>query len=127
MKEIEIALAAHALIKIRVANDDREARIAMLDSICVELGAAPVQRIGKLLVVYRPKPTEQPPSVRGRSPTRTAAKKILREEAKRDPATGKLFILKKSTRKIVSGARPPRTERIRKSGQKSTKKAFQGN
>ncbi|GAB3544224.1 YhbY family RNA-binding protein [Noviherbaspirillum agri] len=53
MKEIDASLNAHGLIKIRVFGDDREARIAMYESICSELGAAPVQHIGKLLVIYR--------------------------------------------------------------------------
>ena len=54
-KEIDAGLDAHGLIKVRVFGDDREARIAMYDSICGELDAAPVQHIGKLLVIYRPK------------------------------------------------------------------------
>lgn len=55
MKEIGLCLDAHGLIKIRVFGDDRDARIAMYETICAELGAAPVQHIGKLLVIYRPK------------------------------------------------------------------------
>jgi RNA-binding protein len=55
MKEINSSLNTHGLIKVRVFGDDREARIAMYDSICTELDAAPVQHIGKLLVIYRPK------------------------------------------------------------------------
>lgn len=55
MKEIELGLDSHGLIKVRVFGDDREARVAMYDTICEQLGAAPVQHIGKLLVLYRPK------------------------------------------------------------------------
>ncbi|MFZ6730553.1 YhbY family RNA-binding protein [Undibacterium sp. Ji42W] len=55
IKEIDAGLNAHGLIKVRVFGDDREARIGMYDTICAELNAAPVQHIGKLLVVYRPK------------------------------------------------------------------------
>ncbi|MEH6434351.1 ribosome assembly RNA-binding protein YhbY [Massilia sp. DD77] len=55
MKEIAASLDAHGLIKVRVFGDDREARIAMYEQICEELGASPVQHIGKLLVLYRPK------------------------------------------------------------------------
>lgn len=55
MKEIASSLDAHGLIKVRVFGDDREARIAMYEQVCEELGAAPVQHIGKLLVLYRPK------------------------------------------------------------------------
>ena len=56
LKEIDINLNAHGLIKIRVYGDSRENRTTYLEQICAELGAAPVQHIGKLLVVYRPTP-----------------------------------------------------------------------
>jgi RNA-binding protein len=55
MKEIDASLNAHGLIKIRVFGDDREARVEMYETICAKLEAAPVQHIGKLLVIYRPK------------------------------------------------------------------------
>ncbi len=55
MKEIDHGLNAHGLIKVRVFGDDREQRIAFYESICTELQAAPIQHIGKLLVLYRPK------------------------------------------------------------------------
>lgn len=55
MKEIGASLDAHGLIKVRVFGDDREARVAMYEEICEKLDAAPVQHIGKLLVLYRPK------------------------------------------------------------------------
>ena len=54
LREIAINLDAHELIKVRVLGDDRDARVAMYDRICDELGAAPVQHIGKLLVMWRP-------------------------------------------------------------------------
>lgn len=55
MKEIDNSLNSHGLIKVRVFGDDREARIAIYETICDKLGAAPVQHIGKLLIMYRPK------------------------------------------------------------------------
>ena len=55
MKEIDASLNSHGLIKIRVLGDDRDARVSHYETICADLGAAPVQHIGKLLVVYRPK------------------------------------------------------------------------
>lgn len=55
LKEVDASLDAHGLIKVRVFGDDREARLAMYETICDQLGAAPIQHIGKLLVVYRPK------------------------------------------------------------------------
>jgi len=56
LKEIDVCLKAHELIKIRVYGDSREDRLAYLERICTELAASPVQHIGKLLVVYRENP-----------------------------------------------------------------------
>src|SRR5580704_17402233 len=58
LAEIEVHLAAHQLIKIRVLGDDREARVAAYADICDRLDAAPIQQIGKLLVVWRPESDE---------------------------------------------------------------------
>ncbi|MBU0745580.1 MAG: YhbY family RNA-binding protein [Gammaproteobacteria bacterium] len=58
-KEIDAALNAHGLIKVRVFNDDRAARELMYQQLTAELGAAPIQHIGKLLVLWRPQPTKE--------------------------------------------------------------------
>ena len=55
LKEIDLGLDSHGLIKVRVFGDDREARVGMYATICDTLSAAPIQHIGKLLVLYRPK------------------------------------------------------------------------
>ena len=52
-KEIDLGLRHHELIKIKISNDDREAREQMLTEICADLAAAPVQNIGKTVIVYR--------------------------------------------------------------------------
>jgi len=54
MREIDRALAAHELIKVRVPSDEREERDAMFRQIAGTLGAACVQSIGKVLVFFRP-------------------------------------------------------------------------
>jgi putative YhbY family RNA-binding protein len=59
LDEIERCLKAHELIKIRVFEADREARDALLLEICTTLGAAPVQHIGKLLIIWREKPVTE--------------------------------------------------------------------
>ena len=59
LQEIDASLKAHELIKVRVYNDHREEREAFLESICNELEAAPVQHIGKLLVIWRPTPEKE--------------------------------------------------------------------
>lgn len=63
VKETDAALNAHGLIKVRVQGDDREAREAMFVQLCDELNAAPIQHIGKLLVLWRPIP-EKPKAER---------------------------------------------------------------
>jgi putative YhbY family RNA-binding protein len=54
LKEAEIAIRSHGLIKVRVFSDDRTAREAMLTEMADKLDAAPIQHIGKLLVLWRP-------------------------------------------------------------------------
>jgi putative YhbY family RNA-binding protein len=58
-KEADAALKAHGLIKIRVFSDDRTAREAMLQALAEDLNAAPIQHIGKLLVLWRPMPEKE--------------------------------------------------------------------
>ena len=58
MREIDLALQSHELIKVRVHGEDRQQRTILIDEICRALGAAAVQQIGKVLIVYRPRPDE---------------------------------------------------------------------
>jgi putative YhbY family RNA-binding protein len=57
--ETDAALNAHGLIKVRVFSDDRAARDEMFAALAETLGAAPVQHIGKLLVLWRPMPPKE--------------------------------------------------------------------
>lgn len=59
VKETDNALKAHGLIKIRVLGDDRTARNDMFAALCDQLGAAPIQHIGKLLILWRPIPEKE--------------------------------------------------------------------
>ena len=59
VKETDAALNAHGLIKIRVLGDDRAAREAVFQQLADQLNAAPIQHIGKLLVLWRPKPAKE--------------------------------------------------------------------
>ena len=58
LREIEANLKSHELIKVRLAGDDRDARPATIGEICEATGAIAVQHIGKVLVIYRPRPPE---------------------------------------------------------------------
>jgi putative YhbY family RNA-binding protein len=54
--EIDLALLKHELIKVRVGSDDRDVRTALLEAICDAADCAPVQHLGKVLVLWRPNP-----------------------------------------------------------------------
>ena len=66
LTEINTSLISHELIKTRGFNDDREVREQYLASTREQLQAAPVQHIGKLLVVWRPNPEAKPKNARRR-------------------------------------------------------------
>lgn len=53
IKEIELNLNAHELIKIQVGGDDRKVRKALYLDICTRANATAVHHIGKQLVIYR--------------------------------------------------------------------------
>jgi RNA-binding protein len=74
VKETEAALKAHGLIKVRVFSDDRAAREATLAELAATLNAAPVQHIGKLLVLWRP----IPPKVKTEREDRGAAPQVVK-------------------------------------------------
>jgi putative YhbY family RNA-binding protein len=121
-KETDAALNAHGLIKVRVLGDDRVQREAMYQALADELNAAPIQHIGKLLVLWRPKPA-----------------KVKAEDEDRKPGPRDVKVIKYSKR---SGQRPEiktlrvlGNQRLSPGGQvkrakppkpKSAKKAAQG-
>ncbi|WP_122036666.1 ribosome assembly RNA-binding protein YhbY [Aliivibrio sp. EL58] len=51
--EIEIALNHHELIKVKIASEDRETKLLIVDAIIRETEAEKVQVIGKTLVLFR--------------------------------------------------------------------------
>ena len=54
LREIDRALAAHELIKVKVPSDDRELRESAFTVVAEKLSAAKVQSIGKTIVLFRP-------------------------------------------------------------------------
>ena len=82
LREIDAALKSHELIKVRVAGDDRDMRAAAYATICTELDCAPVQHIGKQLVLFRAKPADTTPAI----PKRPAGpRKTKKQLAARPP------------------------------------------
>jgi putative YhbY family RNA-binding protein len=76
--EIDTSLRSHELIKIRVLGDDRDARRQLIDAICEATEAQPVQRIGKILVIYRPRPPEDEPPAPQARPKRKLPRRTKR-------------------------------------------------
>jgi RNA-binding protein len=62
MVELERALTAHELIKVRIGSADREARETLCNTICERTDAASVQRVGKVPVLWRPRPVDLEPA-----------------------------------------------------------------
>ena len=53
VKEVELALKAHELIKVRAPGLERDARAVTFQALCERTGAEAVQEIGKVCVIYR--------------------------------------------------------------------------
>jgi RNA-binding protein len=88
LREIDRSLNAHELIKIRAFSDEREERAAWLEAICAQLSAAPVQHIGKILVVFRANPDKKPPSAakpRRKQPRLTKRQEVNKVLTRRRP------------------------------------------
>ena len=81
VKEIDAALNSHGLIKVRVFSDERETRVTFFETLANQLNAAPIQHIGKLLVLWRPMPDKE---------------KVEREDRKPGPRVVKLLKFSKS-------------------------------
>jgi putative YhbY family RNA-binding protein len=103
-KELDGALNAHGLVKVRVFSDDRAAREALLAELADKLSAAPIQHIGKLLVLWRPIPPKP---------------KAEREDRMPGPRTVKLVSFSKSGnhRATVRKVKVYGNERVTSGGQ----------
>lgn len=61
LAEVERALTAHELIKVRAASQDREGRAEILETLVARTNAASVQTVGKVMVLWRPNPEAAAP------------------------------------------------------------------
>ncbi|MGH1428875.1 MAG: ribosome assembly RNA-binding protein YhbY [Arenicella sp.] len=53
LKELEIALEHHELLKIKLPADDKAAKTSLMATICTDTNSEPVQMIGRVGVIYR--------------------------------------------------------------------------
>ena len=58
--EVDRALTAHGLIKVRLAGAARDERHALADALSTRTDAAVVQQVGRVLVLWRPRPDDEP-------------------------------------------------------------------
>lgn len=56
--EVDRALTAHELIKVKIGDADREARAAVADLLCGRTDAALVAQVGKVFVLWRARTEE---------------------------------------------------------------------
>jgi putative YhbY family RNA-binding protein len=80
LREIDHALNAHELIKVRIFNDERAEREALQLAVCHQLACAPVQHLGKLIVLWRPAPSKAEETSK---PAKRSAKKVAKKTAKK--------------------------------------------
>jgi RNA-binding protein len=90
IREIDRTLKAHELIKIRANTDERDVRAAWLDEICNALSAAPVQLIGKTLVVWRENPEKAKERRRAALPPPVRKEKRLSKHQEEMRASGQM-------------------------------------
>lgn len=53
LRELDLSLEHHELLKVKIAGADREARQAMIAQLCAACGAELVQAIGHIALIYR--------------------------------------------------------------------------
>ncbi|MBK8322915.1 MAG: YhbY family RNA-binding protein [Betaproteobacteria bacterium] len=113
LAEIGRALAAHELIKVKAATDERDLRGAWMAEICEKLEAHPVQSIGKILVVWRENPDKKPAVAPAPAPKAKpkAKAKSAKARAKPTPKTDlkdrAREVAKEATRSGRPRSRPP--------------------
>jgi len=76
--EIERALKAHELIKVRAGGMAREARELAMAEICERTGAEPVQAIGKVMVLWKESPEKREREARRARALATPARSFTR-------------------------------------------------
>lgn len=89
LKEIDLALTSHELIKVKAGGQEREDRSAILTQICEQLDCAPVHHLGKTLIVYRPGKRDAFAEQLGHKPTTAAKPTALVKRRASDPHTPK--------------------------------------
>lgn len=97
LREIDRALSAHGLVKVRAGRVAREDRDTMFATAAQRLGAARIQAIGHTFVLFRPVPEREAPK-----PARTR-----RAAGRSAPARGRLAAPERAPRRGAKRGRQP--------------------
>lgn len=107
VEETDRALRTHELIKVRVLGDNRDQRRTVANELCSVLGCASVQAIGKLLVLYRPKPIEEFDDTH--TGVHTPKKRIAQKRAAAERTVSKHTASARTVPKRITGSGSART------------------
>lgn len=123
LKEADAGLAAHGLIKVRVFADERAGREELFAALCERLNAAPVQHIGKLLVLWRPPaPKAQTEKPEGHKPGPRVVKVLkFSKTGSHRPQVKKLTVL--GNQRLTAGGIVKRAKKRVTGGKKSGRSA----
>lgn len=119
LKEIDTHLNAHELIKVKVAGDDREARVGILDAICENLSCANIHHLGKTLIIYRPGTKKRKTPVDPENITRAVRKPSEPHVPKKKAAEGVKAVRKPAKPRNDPSAAETASPRARRSMAKS--------
>ncbi len=62
VREIDINLKAHELIKVKANSDVREERVGWLAEVCEKLSCTPIAHVGKQFILWRLNPDKKEPA-----------------------------------------------------------------
>ena len=118
VKEVDAALNAHGLIKVRVFSDERETRDTIFTTLSDQLNAAPIQHIGKLLVLWRPIPEKTKAEREDRMPGPKIVKVLkFSKSGNHRPQVKKIKVL--GNQRIAAGGELKRAKKRQTSVKKS--------
>jgi len=111
-REVDAALKAHGLIKVRVFSDDRAQRETVLQTLADTLDAAPIQHIGKLLVLWRPLPAKEKKPDEERKPGPREYKVIKPTRAGSKPEIKTIRVL--GNQRLTPGGKVKRAKKVQR-------------
>ena len=118
VKETDAALNAHGLIKVRVFSDERETRDTIFTTLAEQLNAAPIQHIGKLLVLWRPMPEKTKAEREDRMPGPKIVKVLkFSKSGNHRPQVKKIKVL--GNQRVAAGGQLKRAKKRQTSVKKS--------